>query len=735
MSETSSPLSILNSVFGFREFRGLQREAIDHVLAGGDGLVLMPTGGGKSLCYQIPSILRPGTGIIVSPLIALMQDQVQGLRQMGVRAACLNSSLSWEEARHIEEALPQGGLDILYVAPERLLQSRFQDLLSRTRIGLFAIDEAHCVSQWGHDFRPEYTQLTVLKEQFPGVPRLALTATADTPTRADIIRNLNLESARTFATGFDRPNIRYTVVPKQNAHSQLQRFIRDNHLGESGIVYRLSRKKVEQTAQWLQDQGIPALPYHAGIPSHLRAANQDRFMNEEGIVMVATIAFGMGVDKPNIRFVAHLEPPKSMEAYYQETGRAGRDGLPADAWLTYGFGDVTLLRTMIKNSEAEERQKRVEWMKLDALLGFLEISTCRRQALLRYFGDDPGPECNNCDTCLHPVQTWDGTIAAQKALSNIFRTGARFGVGHLTDVLTGSETPTVLRWHHNHVSTFGIGTELNKKGWTSVYRQLSAMGALNVDVDSYGALKLNHKSWAIMKGQVKCMLRHDPAPISRSKTKRSSRSSTMPATEEGRTLWEALRSARLKTAEAQGVPPYAIFSDRTLLELVEFRPETLEQLPAIHGIGARKQEQYGPMIMTVLQSHTENYGRPDTIQELPDSLPATPPPSEPKELSDTAALSLGLFRKKGSVALVAEARGLKESTIYTHLEQAVELGLVDGFEVTGLPMEDLKKIETVLADFEAKAIFALKPIFEALQEKYSYAALRCVRAERKKRNR
>jgi ATP-dependent DNA helicase RecQ len=733
MTEPPSPHSILNSVFGFREFRGLQREAIDHVLAGGDGLVLMPTGGGKSLCYQIPSMLRPGTGIVISPLIALMQDQVQALRQMGARAACLNSSLAWEEARHIEEILPQNGLDILYVAPERLLKPRFLELLSRTRVGLFAIDEAHCVSQWGHDFRPEYTQLTVLKERFPDVPRLALTATADTPTRADIIRNLNLESARTFVTGFDRPNIRYTVVPKQNAHSQLKRFITDNHQGESGIVYRISRKKVEQTAEWLSSQGIPALPYHAGLPSHTRVANQDRFMNEEGIVMVATIAFGMGVDKPNIRFVAHLEPPKSMEAYYQETGRAGRDGLPANAWMTYGFGDVTLLRTMIKNSEAEERQKRVEWMKLDALLGFLEISTCRRQALLRYFGDDPGPKCGNCDTCLHPVETWDGTIAAQKALSNIFRTGARFGVGHLTDVLTGNETATVHRWQHQQVSTFGIGTELNKKGWTSVYRQLSAIGALDVDVENYGALKLNKKSWAIMKGQEKCMLRHDPAPVSRSKTKRSSRSSTMPTTEEARILWEALRDERLKTAEAQGVPPYAIFSDRTLLELVEFRPRAADQLPAIHGIGARKQEQYGPMIMEVLEKHAREHGRPDGLPALPKSVSPSLKSQDQEELSDTEALSLALFSEKGSVAEVARARTLKEDTVYTHLIRAVELGLVDGCKVADLSPEKLNRIQAVMDDFEARAVYALKPVFDALGGEYSYAVLRCIRAHRKSR--
>jgi ATP-dependent DNA helicase RecQ len=503
-------LAILKTVFGYPCFREGQGAIIDHVTAGGDALVLMPTASGKSLCYQIPALARDGTGIVVSPLIALMHDQVAALRELGIKVAFLNSSLPREDAAAVEQGFTEGAFKLLYVAPERLLTARFMALLERAaeggRIALFAIDEAHCVSQWGHDFRPDYIQLSVLHERFPQVPRIALTATADAATRGEIVRRLNLEAARIFVSSFDRPNIRYRIVDKDNARAQLLAFIRAEHAGDTGIVYCLSRRKVEETAEWLTRHGVRALPYHAGMEAEARRRTQDTFLRDDGVVVVATIAFGMGIDKPDVRFVAHLDAPKSVEGYYQETGRAGRDGLPADAWMTYGLGDAVQHRRMIDMSDADDTFRRLAHARLDALLALCESATCRRQRLLGYFGE-ASPPCGNCDVCLAPPQTWDGTEAARKALSCVYRTGQRFGAGHLCDVLLGRETERIRQWNHDQVSTYGIGKELGEKEWRAVFRQLVALGMLEVDHGGFGALRLGEASRPVLKGTQPVMLR------------------------------------------------------------------------------------------------------------------------------------------------------------------------------------------------------------------------------------
>ena len=503
-------LATLQSVFGYDTFRGQQEAVIDHVIAGGDALVLMPTGGGKSLCYQIPALVRPGLGVVVSPLIALMKDQVDALRQAGVRAAYLNSSLPPGEARAVEDQVREGSLDLLYVAPERLVMPWCLDLLSSGPVALFAIDEAHCVSQWGHNFRPEYRQLTVLHERFPAVPRIATTATADGPTRKDIVERLQLGEARVFVSGFDRPNIAYRVVEKRDARQQLLAFLRDEHPQDAGIVYCMTRRKVDEVADFLSSKGRLALPYHAGLDADTRQRHQDRFLDDEGVIVVATVAFGMGIDKPNVRFVAHLDVPRSLEAYYQETGRAGRDGLAADAWMSYGLADVVQLKQMVQGSELDERQKRVELQKLDSLLGFCETATCRRRVLLGYFGDElPGP-CGNCDICLNPVKRWDGTVAAQKALSAVWRTGQRFGAQHLIDVLTGRETERVREWGHDAIKTFGVGADIARGAWQSIFRQLVAGGYLAVDIEGHGGLRFGPRAAAVVKGQETVELREAP---------------------------------------------------------------------------------------------------------------------------------------------------------------------------------------------------------------------------------
>ena len=592
---TGRALDLLKSVFGHAGWRGAQEEIVLHVAAGGDALVLMPTGGGKSLCYQLPALLREGTAIVVSPLIALMQDQVAALRQLGVRAAFLNSTLEARAAQLIEKDFSNGELDLLYVAPERLLMPRTLNLLEGSRLALFAIDEAHCVSQWGHDFRPEYLQLSVLHERFPDVPRIALTATADPHTRAEIVRGLALEGARLFISSFDRPNIRYTVVEKLDARAQVLRFIREQHPGEAGIVYCLSRKKVDETAAWLAGEGIAALPYHAGMDPAARAANQERFQREEGQVIVATIAFGMGIDKPDVRFVAHLDLPKSIEAYYQETGRAGRDGEPADAWMTYGLGDLVNLRRMLEQSEGSEEFRRVSFAKLDALLGFCESAGCRRVRLLHYFGEE-GPPCGNCDTCLDPPQTWDATDAARKALSCIYRTGQRFGAVHLIDVLRGKATDRVEQWNHAELGVFGIGADLDEPTWRSVFRQLVALGYARPDHDSYGALRLTQASRPVLKGEQRVEMRRASGRKSRSRPAKAHIGSAV-----NPEVFERLKAWRTAQARSQSVPPYVVFHDATLAAIAAARPRDLDALSAIPGIGMRKLERYGPTLIELLQ--------------------------------------------------------------------------------------------------------------------------------------
>jgi ATP-dependent DNA helicase RecQ len=597
-------LDQLRKVFGYNSFRGEQARIVAHVAGGGDALVLMPTGGGKSLCYQLPALLREGTAIVVSPLIALMQDQVEALRQLGVAAAFLNSSLDAAQAAATERQLLDGALDLLYVAPERLLTPRFLSLLERTPIALFAIDEAHCVSQWGHDFRPEYRQLTVLHERWPRVPRIALTATADAPTRREIVERLALDGAEQFVSSFDRPNIRYSVAQKHDSRRQLLDFL-EGHTGESGIVYCLSRRKVEATAAALAERGIDALPYHAGLDAEVRAANQRRFLREDGIVMVATIAFGMGIDKPDVRFVAHMDLPKSLEGYYQETGRAGRDGEPAEAWLAYGLGDAVLLQRMIETSESGEERKRLERGKLDTLIGFCESTGCRRQTLLAYFGESHPGACGHCDNCLQPPQSWDGTVAAQKVLSCVYRSGQRFGAAHVIDILRGADTVKIRQNGHQSLSTYGIGGDLDAKQWRSVLRQLVAAGLLEVDVEGHGALRLTPASSAVLKGGRSLSLRTEQAAPARGRGRsgrdRGGRDTVaIQLPPEATSRFDALRRWRSDAAREQSVPAYVIFHDSTLREIALQQPGDIDALSRISGVGAGKLERYGPAVLETL---------------------------------------------------------------------------------------------------------------------------------------
>lgn len=594
---TQTPHSILKDVFGYHEFRGPQEAVISALVAGNDALVLMPTGGGKSLCYQIPSLVRDGVGVVISPLIALMQDQVNALHELGVRAGFLNSSMSAQEAWQTELAIHNGELDMLYVAPERLIQPRTLEMLHQAKIALFAIDEAHCVSQWGHDFRADYLKLDMLQREFPRVPRIALTATADVRTREEIIARLQLEKAQQFVNGFDRPNIQYRIQQKNTPKVQLLRFLREEHANHSGIVYCLSRNKVEQTAEWLSAEGFTALPYHAGLTPQVRQKNQSRFLREEQIIMVATIAFGMGIDKPDVRFVAHLDLPKSIEAYYQETGRAGRDGEAATTLLLYGLEDVVKLRQMMSNSEGSEEFKRNEQQRLNAMLGLCEITTCRRQTLLRYFGDTLTKACGNCDCCLTPAQTWDATEPVRMALSCVYRTGQRFGAGHVIDVLRGSSNEKISSFNHQNLSTYGIGKHLGTDEWKAIFRQLVARGLLDVDAQAYGGLKLNDSCRAILRGEESIQLRRDIKTSAAS----IARKQGIAVDAEDQSLWNALRACRKRLAEEHGVPPYVIFHDATLREMLEFRPTTASQLLSITGVGQSKLERFGDEFLEVIR--------------------------------------------------------------------------------------------------------------------------------------
>ncbi len=611
---------VLQDVFGYPAFRGQQAAVVDHVIAGGDALVLMPTGGGKSLCYQVPAIVRQrlgqGVTVVVSPLIALMHDQVGALEELGVHAAFLNSTLDGDEARRVERELLSGRLTLVYAAPERILTPRFlamlESLHERGHLGLFAIDEAHCVSQWGHDFREEYLGLSVLHERFAGVPRLALTATADDHTRADIVSRLQLEDARVFIASFDRPNIRYTIVEKDEPKKQLLRFLRDEHEGDAGIVYCQSRKRVEETAAWLAAEGLQALPYHAGLDADIRRRHQDRFLREDGIVMVATIAFGMGIDKPDVRFVAHLDLPKNIEGYYQETGRAGRDGAAADAWMSYGLADVVNQRRMIDDSDAGEDFKRLQRAKLDALLALAEAHDCRRVRLLTYFGEH-STACGNCDNCLQPPATWDATEAARKALSCVYRFrqhgGKSFGVGHLVDVLRGKVTDKVTANGHEGLSTFGVGADTAEAQWRSVLRQLIALGHLHAEAE-YGTLELTASAREVLRGDVSLQLKVPSEPPPKPRGARAARSSTggkgkpppLPLDEEALQRFESLKAWRAEVAREHNLPAYIVFHDASLAEMARERPRSIDALAGISGVGSKKLEAYGEQILRVLGS-------------------------------------------------------------------------------------------------------------------------------------
>lgn len=598
---------ILKNIFGYDAFRSPQEEVIKTLIGGADALVLMPTGGGKSLCYQVPALALPGCAVVISPLIALMQDQVSALQQLGVRAAYLNSTLTPAQSAEIERALGAGELDLLYVAPERLTQERTLHLLRSTSLALFAIDEAHCVSQWGHDFRADYLQLNVLQEQFGSVPRIALTATADARTRQEILQRLGLENAQQFIAGFDRPNIRYRIALKNSPKQQLLRFLKEEHPDSAGIVYCMSRKKTEETARMLCEEGFNALPYHAGLPAQMRSEHQARFLREESLIMVATIAFGMGIDKPDVRFVAHLDMPKTVESYYQETGRAGRDGAAADAWMVYGLNDIIKLRQMMASSEGSEAHRRAEQQRLNAMLGLCEITSCRRQSLLDYFGEELREPCGNCDTCLEPVDTFDGTEAAQKALSAAYRTGQRFGVNHLIEVLRGNQNDKVLEFGHDALPTFGIGADMDNNQWRSVFRQLVARGYLGVDLEGYGALRLQDKCRPVLRGEESLDLRRDPGKAARKKAPRKAVPDNIDTV-----LFEALRACRKVLADEQGVPPYVIFHDRSLQEMCVLLPRNTQKFSEITGVGESKLEKYGATFLQIINDHAEVMPPPAT---------------------------------------------------------------------------------------------------------------------------
>ncbi|MGE8502010.1 MAG: DNA helicase RecQ [Pseudomonas sp.] len=695
---------ILKDVFGYDAFRGNQAAIIERVAAGGDALVLMPTGGGKSLCFQVPALMREGLAVVVSPLIALMDDQVATLDELGVAAVALNSTLSVDEQREIADRIRRGQIKMLYLAPERLVQPRMLSFLQGLDIALFAIDEAHCVSQWGHDFRPEYLQLGQLAELFPEVPRIALTATADKRTREEIVQRLHLENAERFLSSFDRPNIFYRIQPKDQPRKQLLGFLAARK-GDAGIVYCLSRKKVEEVADFLSSQGFPALPYHAGLPNELRAFNQKRFLNEEGLIMVATIAFGMGIDKPNVRFVCHLDLPKSLEAYYQETGRAGRDGLPADAWMAYGLQDVIFLKQMLNNSEGDERHKRIEQHKLDAMLALCEETRCRRQALLAYFDEELPNPCSHCDNCIDGVETWDATEPARQALSAVYRSGQRYGVGHLVDILLGRDNEKIRASGHQHLAVFGVGKGFSEVEWRTLFRQLVARGLADVDLDGFGGLRLAESCRPLLRGEVSLQLRREPKPAQAAKASSSAASQLVRGHE--REMWEALRSLRRKLAEEHSVPPYVIFPDATLLEMLRSQPGSLSEMAEVSGVGARKLERYGQAFLEVL-----NGGAADEA---------------PAPVADLRHELVSLARAGMTPTQIAGQLGCSEKNVYSLLAEAIAQQQLTLEQALDLPEELLGEIQETFLDGEGElpAVSEIAPLFAGRVDE---AVLYCVRA-------
>ncbi|WP_061239752.1 DNA helicase RecQ [Ectopseudomonas composti] len=695
---------ILKDVFGYDAFRGNQAAIIERVAAGGDALVLMPTGGGKSLCFQVPALMREGLAVVVSPLIALMDDQVATLDELGVAAVALNSTLSADEQREIAERIRRGQIKMLYLAPERLVQPRMLSFLQGLDIALFAIDEAHCVSQWGHDFRPEYLQLGQLAELFPAVPRIALTATADKRTREEIVQRLHLDNAERFLSSFDRPNIFYRIQPKDQPRKQLLGFLAARK-GDAGIVYCLSRKKVEEVADFLSSQGFPALPYHAGLPNELRAYHQKRFLNEEGLIMVATIAFGMGIDKPNVRFVCHLDLPKSLEAYYQETGRAGRDGLPADAWMAYGLQDVIFLKQMLNNSEGDERHKRIEQHKLDAMLALCEETRCRRQALLAYFDEELPQPCGHCDNCIDGVETWDATEPARQALSAVYRSGQRYGVGHLVDILLGRDNEKIRASGHQHLAVFGVGKGFSEVEWRTLFRQLVARGLADVDLEGFGGLRLDESCRPLLRGEVSLQLRREPKPAQAAKASSSAASQLVRGHE--REMWEALRALRRKLAEEHSVPPYVIFPDATLLEMLRSQPSSLSEMAEVSGVGARKLERYGQAFLEVLNGSASN--------------------EAPAPVADLRHELVSLARAGMTPAQIAGQLGCSEKNVYSLLAEAIAQQQLTLEQALDLPEALLGEIQEAFLDGEGElpAVSEVAPLFAGRVEE---SVLYCVRA-------
>jgi ATP-dependent DNA helicase RecQ len=704
----SQAQDILRERFGFEHFRFQQQEIIDTLINGGDALVLMPTGGGKSVCYQIPAIARNGVGIVISPLIALMQDQVDALAQNAIQANFLNSTQTPAEQQQVRQQLLNNEIDLLYVAPERAMTDDFLKLLQRCQIALFAIDEAHCVSQWGHDFRRDYQNLYRLHDLFPDIPRIALTATADSRTRQEIEQQLNLQQASKYIHSFDRPNIYYQISEGQNNRQRLWTFLNQNHAEDAGIVYCLSRKQVDSTAQWLSDRGRNALPYHAGLDKETRALHQRQFLQQEGVIIVATIAFGMGIDKPDVRFVAHLNLPKNIESYYQETGRAGRDGQPANAWLAYGLQDIITLRSMTQDSDADESYKRHIHHKLEAMLGLCEQTRCRRQTILNYFNEALEKPCGHCDNCTQPPETWDATEASRMALSCVYRTGQRFGVNYVIDVLVGKEHERITRNRHHEVSTFGIGSFLTNVEWHGVFRQLIALGYLTSDIESYGALKLNARSKPLLKGDETLFLRKQQKNAAKEKTSTGKAGkSTVRVVDQP--LFDALRDHRRQLADEQGVPPFVILHDKTLLELCRIRPTRLSELNHVSGIGARKLELYGSDLVRIVAEFP--------IDETLDN-----------NLSNTVNETLLLLRQGTKPDQIASQRELSLTTIYNHLAAVIESGNIELGEVVDLSPHQLDEITDTIELSLADEPFSMKTVYESLDQQYDYNILNCVRA-------